>query len=156
MLFFVAKIAVFVYSLYQKIFHLQYINIWPYLTRETRASRIIDTRCVHRYQTRIIDDLYTLCQYLTIAHRLFTTPDTIAVLCQISGCNVWPAYTDAGETSFQRQRLLATCINPLTAKWFNLNFHPLEVVSRWHDPQLQVSKNYSYLTKWRSTVFKYC
>ena len=48
------------------------------------------------------------------------------------------------------------CFNPLTAKLFNLNFHPLEVVSRWRDPQLQVSENYSDLTKWRSTVFKYC
>ena len=46
--------------------------------------------------------------------------------------------------------------NPLTAKLFNLNFHPLEVVSRWRDPQLQVSENYSDLTKWRSTVFNYC
>ena len=46
--------------------------------------------------------------------------------------------------------------NPLTAKLFNLNFHSLEVVSRWRDPQLQVSENYSDLTKWRSTVFKYC
>ena len=45
-------------------------------------------------------------------------------------------------------------INPLTAKLFNLNFHPLEVVSRWRDPQLQVSENYSDLTKWRSTLFK--
>ena len=34
-------------------------------------------------------------------------------------------------------------INPLTAKLFNLNFHPLEAVSRWRDPQLQVSENYS-------------
>ena len=32
--------------------------------------------------------------------------------------------------------------NPLTAKLFNLNFHPLEVVSRYSDPQLQVSENY--------------
>ena len=40
-------------------------------------------------------------------------------------------------------------VNPLTAKLFNLNFHPLEVVSRWRDPQLQVSENYSDLTKWR-------
>ena len=31
-------------------------------------------------------------------------------------------------------------INPLTAKLFNCNFHPREVVSRWRDPQLQVSK----------------
>ena len=47
-------------------------------------------------------------------------------------------------------------VNPLTAKLFNLNFHPLEVVSRWRDPQLQVSENYSDLAKWMSTVFKYC
>ena len=47
-------------------------------------------------------------------------------------------------------------INPSTAKLFNLNFHTLEVVSRLRDPQLQVSENYSDLTKWRSTVFKYC
>ena len=31
------------------------------------------------------------------------------------------------------------------AKLVNWNFHPLEVVSRWRDPQLQVSENYSYL-----------
>ena len=47
-------------------------------------------------------------------------------------------------------------VNPLTAKLFNLNFHPIEVVSCWLDPQLQVSENYSELTKWRSTVFKSC
>ena len=47
-------------------------------------------------------------------------------------------------------------INPLTAELFNLNFHPLEVVSRWRDPQLQVSENYSHLTNWRSTLFKSC
>ena len=47
-------------------------------------------------------------------------------------------------------------VNSLTAKLFNLTFHPLEVVSRWRDPQLQVSENYSDLTKWRLTVFKYC
>ena len=33
--------------------------------------------------------------------------------------------------------------NPLTAKLFNFNFHPLEVVSRWRDPKLQASENYS-------------
>ena len=35
----------------------------------------------------------------------------------------------------------------LTAKLFNLNFYPLEVVSRWRDLQLQVSTNSLYLTK---------
>ena len=47
-------------------------------------------------------------------------------------------------------------IHPLTAKLFNLNFHTLEVVSRWRDPQLQVSENYSDLRKWGSTHFKSC
>ena len=52
--------------------------------------------------------------------------------------------------------LNAQLFNPLTAKLFNLNFHPLEVVSRWRDSQLQVSENYLNLAKWGSTVFKYC
>ena len=30
--------------------------------------------------------------------------------------------------------------NPLTAKLFNWNSHPLEVVYRWRDTQLQASK----------------
>ena len=46
--------------------------------------------------------------------------------------------------------------NPLTAELFNLNFHPLEVVDRVSETQLQVSENYSDLREWRSTVFKYC
>ena len=40
-----------------------------------------------------------------------------------------------------------TDVNLLAAKLFNWNFHPLEVVSRLRDPQLQVSENYSDLTK---------
>ena len=54
------------------------------------------------------------------------------------------------------KKISSSRVNPLTTKLFNLYFHPLEVVSRWRDPQLQVSENYSDLTKWRSSVFKYC
>ena len=35
-------------------------------------------------------------------------------------------------------------LNLLLAKLCNLNFHPLEVVSRYRDPQLQVKENYSF------------
>ena len=55
-----------------------------------------------------------------------------------------------------KKAITAFWLNPLTAKLSNLNFHPLEVVSRWRDPQLQASENYSDLTNWRWTVFKYC
>ena len=40
----------------------------------------------------------------------------------------------------------ASSLNPLTAQVFNLSFHPLEVVCRWRDPQLQVSENCLHLT----------
>ena len=49
--------------------------------------------------------------------------------------------------------IIHATFNPLTAKLFNLNFHPLEVVSLWRHPQLRVSENYTDLTKWRSTLF---
>ena len=32
------------------------------------------------------------------------------------------------------------------------NLHPLEVVSRYHDPQLQVAENYSYLFNLRPNI----
>ena len=32
--------------------------------------------------------------------------------------------------------------NPLTSTFFNLNFHQLDFVSRWRDPQIQVTENY--------------
>ena len=35
-------------------------------------------------------------------------------------------------------------INPFPAKLSYLNFHPLEVVSRYRDPQLQVGENFPY------------
>ena len=38
-------------------------------------------------------------------------------------------------------------LTPKNAKLFNWNFHLLEVVSRWRDSQLEVSKNYSDFTK---------
>ena len=40
----------------------------------------------------------------------------------------------------------------LTAKSFKCNFHQLEVVSHQRNPQLQVSGNYSDLTKWRLAI----
>ena len=40
---------------------------------------------------------------------------------------------------------LWTNINPQSAKLNNLNFHPLKVVSRWRDPQLQVGEKKSFL-----------
>ena len=67
------------------------------------------------------------------------------------------------ETQHQKHKLFdwrfeccSARFNPLTTKLHNLNFHPLEVVSRWRDPQLQVSENYWDLSKWRSTLFKSC
>ena len=41
--------------------------------------------------------------------------------------------------------------NPYHAKFNNLNFHPLEVVFRDRDPQLQVGETYSYILNWDKT-----
>ena len=45
-------------------------------------------------------------------------------------------------------------INPYrpTAKLNDLNFHLLEVVSRYRDPQLQVDENYSHLFNLRLNI----
>ena len=35
-----------------------------------------------------------------------------------------------------------------------LNFHPLEAVARYRDPQLQVGENYSYLFNFSSNIYR--
>ena len=47
------------------------------------------------------------------------------------------------ETELQAgkiKQIIIRLFNPLSAKLFDLNFHPLEIVSRWRDSQLQVSE----------------
>ena len=55
-----------------------------------------------------------------------------------------------------QQKATMSWPDSLTAKLFKWNFHPLVVVSRWRDPQLQAGENYSDLTKLRSTILKSC
>ena len=45
-------------------------------------------------------------------------------------------------------------VNPYPAKLIYLNFQPLEVVSRYRDPQLQVAENYSYLFNLSPNIYK--
>ena len=45
-------------------------------------------------------------------------------------------------------------INPYPAKLINLNFHSLEVVSRFRDPQPQVDENYSHLFNLGPNIYK--
>ena len=66
----------------------------------------------------------------------------------MSPVNGWLSF-EGWRSFFSQHHINHDVFNPLTAKVFSLNFYPLEVVSRWRDPQLQVSENYSDLTKWR-------
>ena len=45
--------------------------------------------------------------------------------------------------------------NPYPTKLIYLNFQPLEVVSRYRDPQPEVAENYSYLFNLRLSIYKY-
>ena len=95
--------------------------------------------------------------------RGVANPDNLP---RLSGCGLYYPWRSAfrcecclDEICLSARRpyaLIRGTFNPLTAKLFNLNFHPLEVVSRWRDTQLQVSVNYSDSTKWRPTLFKSC
>ena len=45
-------------------------------------------------------------------------------------------------------------VNSHTAELIYLNFQPLEVVSRYRDPQPQVVENSTYLFSWRSNILQ--
>ena len=55
---------------------------------------------------------------------------------------------------FQNIEKVNIIINPFPAKLIYLNFHPLEVVSRYRDPQLQAAENYSYLFNLSTDICK--
>ena len=70
--------------------------------------------------------------------------------------------TNAGTVLTQRRRrwanivpTLVECINPLPAKLSYLNFHPLQVVSRYRETQLEVGEKYSkYLFIFKPYIYK--
>ena len=49
---------------------------------------------------------------------------------------------------------LSSSLDPYTTKLIYLNFQPLEVVSRYRDPQPQVVENYSYLFNVSTNICK--
>ena len=68
-------------------------------------------------------------------------------------------YRCSGEHTKKSYRHSTVCdyilINPYPAKLIDLNFHSLEVVSRYHDPQLHVCENYSYFFNLRTNIWKF-
>ena len=102
-------------------------------------------------------DLFYL--YTVLCCVMTWEEDTILKSTYFNDKTLWFNISQSG-VAFIFSLLLMRCrrprVNPLTAKLFNLNFYPHEVVSRRRDPQLQVSENYSDLTKWKSTLFKSC
>ena len=76
--------------------------------------------------TLILPDLTTM---FTFSHSHNFLVDTINIKpfqARIPLLNIDPPQAENGELV----KVLVDCFNPLTAKLFNLNFHPLEVVSR--------------------------
>ena len=128
----------FVWSILLLLFHLTFVMA-TFATLSTRGSTLDVDVCRRQNLTSKVNPTYwqskTFIMTVDPQHKYSNWKKTLVSMVYIQ--------------LFQR-------LNPLHAKLFNLNFHPLEVLSRWRDPQLQVSENYLDLTKWRSTVFKYC
>ena len=58
------------------------------------------------------------------------------------------------ETQIQVGEMKIVLINPYPSESIYLNFLPLEVVSRYRDPQLQVAENYSCLFNLSTNICK--
>ena len=58
------------------------------------------------------------------------------------------------EPTLDERLMFAGPEAPSASATSNLNFNPLEVVSRYRDPQLQVAENYSNLFNLRQYICK--
>ena len=92
------------------------------------------------------------CHFAKCNIWLSDTKRTMHIYCNQYTCNIlhWTRHIIR-----YYKTLLFKNIKPLTAKLLNWNFHSLQVVFRWRDPQLQESGNYSDLTKWSRAVLFY-
>ena len=89
--------------------------------------------------------------YCLIIHVIIRPPNSHASRCWVNAGPPSPAVTQHSpnvcfvhRSKCVRIICQTDIINPCPAKLIYLNFHPLEVVSRYRDPQLQVAENCSY------------
>ena len=67
---------------------------------------------------------------------------------------MFQSYTESSRKTSRNKTFIQCRYNPYPAKVIYLNFHPLEVVSRYRDPQLQVGENCAYLFILRSNIWE--
>ena len=93
-------------------------------------------------------NIILLWDYIYSLKQDWTEYNTTAIITIFCGRR-FKQSSSTRVVKYEKKKLLEMAVNLLIAKLFYLNFHPLEVVSRWRDSQLQVTENYSDLTKWR-------
>ena len=142
-----------IYPPYQTIYMCDPPRIYPFLPEYTplfNSYKIMRLSQNPPFHLRIV--------FSSESTRYWPKGDSLLGSITDSGPTMTQHRVNVSRLLLQCHRLLLLCLcsffNPLTAKLFNCNFHSLEVVYRWRDPQLQVSKIYSYLTKCMLTVFK--
>ena len=97
-----------------------------------------DINKINVYQSVFTKHLYQITYYWTICVAIYDNFKLKTTLCSLD--------------------LYITYFEPFNRHIIQFKFSPTWscIVSRWRDPQLQVSENYSDLTKWSPTVFKHC
>ena len=163
-------IVTFDYAYFSAYVHITHINghtqLWlfvndrfEFLILQILYIGIFESLPIEQLEIRIYEKRPQTCSNVAMATNIFSQGAPSGIFSEnlkksklsILEIRTFDSKPTIYKLSPQRQR-----IDPLTATLFNWNFHSLEVVPRWRDSQLQVSENYSDLTKWRSTMFKYC
>ena len=108
-------------SIFYNFFERWFILTWPEFHQMTqlRGSSLIR---IFNYQVACS----TLCVGLALAGQDDWFVETLSRV----DMNWW-------NRGLEASRMWIYLFNPLTAKLFNLNFHPLEVVCRWRDPNFK-------------------
>ena len=84
-----------------------------------------------------------LCSLHVYHTRMVNVRCVLILPLQLPCCYAYTTRNDAAALLYPRRFAIMYTIyfNPLPAKLNNLNYQPLEVVSRYRDPQLQVAEN---------------
>ena len=106
-------------------------RVYLFISSQTKSIWWV-TMCIHSWHWYF----QILCWYNLDVWKVLIVLPSIFANIYFSVCYIRPFHA----TKFWSR--LELIFNPLAAKLFNLNFHPLEDVSRWRDPQLHASEKY--------------
>ena len=130
------------------IWFMNYLSSWPFMNNPSLFTKFLNRKILMNFHESFI-----CCSRISM-NSSWTLWWTFIVFCSgtftllILKCHIQFPRDEILFKTFHMMVKYDRRVTRYPAKLNNINFQPLEVVSRYRDPQLQVAENHSYFLIW--------